>query len=152
MTMLAEVMETGLLEAEIESRKKEKTGSALTLVEPERANKSLHGGVFKRLALVYAALLLVFWLTFRGDREALFMVAISAVYLGAYIGTPFMLSRIGGHVDPLQDMPFSAFLKEPFETWTGVVSGREAVLQVLLVPTAILITGCGMGLIIVASR
>ncbi|PQA86824.1 hypothetical protein [Hyphococcus luteus] len=148
----AEVMETQILEAEIESALKERAAPALTLVKIEQANTSLHGGVFKALALIYAALLAVFWLTFAGDKEALFMVAISAVYLAAYMGTPFMLSRVGGRVDPVQEKSFAAFLKEPFETWTGVVSGREAMLQILLVPSAVLIAGAGMGLIIAMSR
>lgn len=152
MAMLAEVMETGPIEAEIEAARREKPRPVLTAVKKTRPNTSLHGGVFKMLALIYAALLGVFWLTFQGDGEALFMVAISSIYLAAYMGTPFMLSRVGGRVDPVQEKSFAVFLNEPFETWTGVVSGREAALQILLVPMALLIASGGMGLIIAASR
>ncbi|MFC2953337.1 hypothetical protein ACFOOP_15480 [Marinicaulis aureus] len=152
MAMLAEVMETGLMEAELDVDRKERVAPAISLVKMTRPNTTMHGGVFKSLALVYAALLAVFWLAFQGDREALFMVAISAVYLAAYMGTPFMLSRVGGRVDPAEDKSFAAFLREPFETWTGIVTGREAMLQVLLIPMAILIAGCGMGVIIAVSR
>ncbi|WP_428409146.1 hypothetical protein [Hyphococcus sp.] len=152
MAMLAEVMETGLIEAELEAEREERTAPALMLVKMKQPNTTLHGGVFKSLALIYAALLAVFWLTFQSDGEALFMVAISAVYLAAYMGTPFMLSRVGGRVDPVDDKSFAAFLREPFETWTGIVTGREAMLQVLLIPMAILVAGCGMSVIIGASR
>lgn len=152
MAMLAEVMETGVIEAELEAARREKPRPVLTAVRKTQPNTSLHGGVFKMLALIYAALLAVFWLTFQGDGEALFMVAISGVYLAAYMGTPFMLSRVGGRVDPVQEKPLALFLREPFETWTGVVSGREAAIQILLVPMALLIATGGMGLIIAASR
>ena len=152
MAMLAEVMETGLIEAELEAERKEQAAPAIMLVKMTQPNTTLHGGVFKSLALIYAALLAVFWLTFQGDEEALFMVAISAVYLAAYMGTPFLLSRVGGRVDPESNKKFAAFLREPFETWTGIVTGREAMLQVLLIPMAILIAGCGMGVIIAVSR
>lgn len=152
MAMLAEVMKTGLIEAELAAERKERAATAVMLVKMTQPNTTLHGGVFKSLALIYATLLAVFWLTFQGDGEALFMVAISAVYLTAYMGTPFMLSRVGGRVDPVDDKNFAAFLHEPFETWTGIVTGREAMLQVLLIPMAILIAGCGMGAIIAVSR
>ncbi|MCK5746945.1 MAG: hypothetical protein KAH44_12055 [Oricola sp.] len=152
MAMLAEVMETGFAEAEREIEREKRTAPAIMLVRMTQPNTSVHGGVFKALALIYASILGVFWLAFQGDREALFMVAISAVYLAAYMGTPFMLSRIGGRVDPVQEKPLARFLEEPFETWTGVISGREAALQILLIPSALLIASAGMGLIIAASR
>ena len=73
MAMLAEVMETGLIEAELEAERKEQAAPAIMLVKMTQPNTTLHGGVFKSLALIYAALLAVFWLTFQGDEEALFM-------------------------------------------------------------------------------
>lgn len=151
MAQLAGAIETGVFEAEITSALKERAAPELTLIELSRerkTNSSLHAGVFKALAFINAGILGVFWLTFRGNSEALFMVAISAVYLGAYLGTPFLLSRVGGRIDPVQSKPFAQFLEEPFETWTGAVSGREALLQIVLVPAAILIAVSGMGLII----
>ena len=151
MAQFAHAIETGVFEAEITSALKERAAPELTVIESARApraNKSLHAGVFKAFAFINAGILGVFWLTFRGDSEALFMVAISAVYLAAYLGTPFLLSRVGGRIDPAEHKLFAQFLEEPFETWTGVISGREALLQVVLVPVAILIAAVGMGAII----
>ncbi|WDI31265.1 hypothetical protein PUV54_15040 [Hyphococcus flavus] len=155
MTPLAVPMETAVFEAELERTVKADKKPELTLVETgvePKTNASLHAGVFRVFALINAAILAVFWLTFRNDREALFMVAISAVYLGVYLGTPYMLSRVGGRIDPVQKKPFAQFLAQPFETWTGVISGREALLQITLVPAAILIAVTGMGVIIGVSR
>lgn len=155
MAQLAGAIETAVFEAEIDYALYERTAPDLTLIETParaRANKSLHAGVFKILAFINAAILVVFWATFQGDADALFMVAISAVYLTSYLGTPFLLSRVGGSIDPVERKSFSRFLDEPFETWTGVITGREALLQVVLIPTAILIAVIGMGLIIGVSR
>ncbi|WP_425408582.1 hypothetical protein [Hyphococcus sp.] len=152
MAQLAGAIETAVFEAEIISALVERETPDLTLVEAAktepRTNTSLHGGAFKALALINAAILGVFGLTFLHDGEALFMVAISAVYLAAYLGTPYVLSKVGGRIDSAQEKPFEQFLGEPFETWTGVISGREALLQIMLVPAAILIAVTGMGVII----
>ena len=75
------------------------------------------------------------------------MVAISGVYLAAYLGSPFVMSRVG-RIDPPLESSFQQFLKAPFTTWTGVITGREALLQVVLVPGAILFAVIGMGMII----
>ncbi|GJL91702.1 hypothetical protein [Hyphococcus sp.] len=115
------------------------------------ANTALHGGVLKTLAGLNAYILIAFWFALRSDREALFMVAISAFYLLAYLGTPYLMGRVGGKgLD--QSKPLSQFLAEPFETWTGTITGREAMLQVLTVPAAIAIAVTGMCLIIASHQ
>ena len=152
---LVQPMEAVVFEAEIDPRLPT-ARPQLTLVESpaprlSKANTSLHGGVFKLFAAVNVAILGAFWLIFQGDKEALFMVAISAVYLAAYLITPFVMSRVAP-IDPPQDKSFCAFLNEPFETWTGVITGREALIQVMLIPTAILFAVTGMALVIAGAR
>ncbi len=148
--LLAQTIETTVLESELEAARTYQPAPHLTLIEggpAAKLNTSLHPGVFKAFAAINASILGVFWWTFRGDGEALFMVAISAVYLAAYLGTPYVMTRIG-NADAPQTTPFLKFLNEPFETWTGVITGREALTQVLLIPTAILVATIGMGSII----
>ncbi len=147
-------LETSVLEAELEDARSPDRKPRPALVAASagrRANTAMHGGVFKALAGINAFILGVFWLTFQGDKEALFMVAISAVYLAAYMGTPYMMLRAGGKKRD-DVMPMGAFLDEPFETWTGVITGKEAALQVLLIPAAIAVAVSGMGLIIALAR
>ena len=151
-TMLAQPMEAAVFEAEIEVSPSPSKPPHLALVDKTvRANTSLHQGVFKVFAAINVAILGVFWLTFLGDPESLFMVAISGVYLAAYMATPVAMSRVG-RIDSPQEKHFHQFLREPFETWTGITTGREALLQVMLIPTAILIAVAGMGLIIAGVR
>ncbi|OFX01100.1 MAG: hypothetical protein A3E78_11325 [Alphaproteobacteria bacterium RIFCSPHIGHO2_12_FULL_63_12] len=108
---------------------------------------ALHGRIYKLLALFNFGILGVFWLTFQGDHEALFMVAISVGYLAAYMGAPFVLTR-AGHVDPPYGKNFDTFLNSPIETWTGVVTGREAMVQILAVPFGLFLASIAFGLII----
>jgi|GEM_PF-1678814 len=148
--LLADPLETAVFETELLAAQTERAARPMPLVEePSISEKQegLHGGVFKTLALVNIATLGTFWLTFLGDAEALFMVAISSVYLAAYLGTPLVMNKVG-EIDASQTKPFHEFLAEPFETWTGIITGREAMLQVLMVPVAILVTAVGMGVII----
>lgn len=111
------------------------------------ANTALHGRVVKMLAIINVYILAAFAVTLGGDGEALFMIAISAAYLLAYMGTPYLMGRVGGkHLD--YAVPFDKFLRTPFETWTGTITGRQAMIQVLLVPAAIAIAVTGMCAII----
>ena len=117
------------------------------------ANALMHSGAYKLLGAVNFGILAAFWIVFQGHAEALFMVAISGVYLAAYMGTPWMMSRIGGRVEREEEKgTFSDFLSTPFETWTGIITGREALLQVLLIPGAVLMAVIGMTFIIAGAR
>ena len=151
---LATPLETTAFEAELESTRLVPTVPKLTVIDGSPApapNQTLHSAVFKTLGAINAAILGVFWWTFRGDGEALFMVAVSAIYLAAYMGTPYVMNR-AAKIDGQQSGSFYNFLREPFETWTGVITGREALLQVILIPSAILIAVIGMSIIIGASQ
>lgn len=151
-TQLATLIETTVFEAELEAAREKPTAPRPVPVnENAPANTTMHGSVFKIFAALNAAILGVFWWTFLGDAEALFMVAISGVYLAAYLGTPFVMSRVG-RIDTPQQKQFHQFLEEPFETWTGVITGREAMLQVLLIPGAVFITVIGISIIIQAGQ
>ena len=115
------------------------------------ANTTLHHAIPKMLAGLNAYVLLAFWVALQSDREALFMVAISAFYLLAYMGTPYLMARLGAKNAP-RSSSLSQFLTEPFDTWTGVITGREAMIQVLTVPVAIAIAVTGMCFIIAAHQ
>ena len=142
--LLAETLDPTLYEAELEAERRGRPTQGAEIHElPQPANTTLHHGVFKILGAINVAILAAFWFTLRGDPEALFMVAISGVYLAAYLGTPFVMNRVAP-IEPAQQKPFAEFLAEPFETWTGRVSGREATIQILLVPTAVLLAVLGM--------
>jgi hypothetical protein len=107
--------------------------------------------VYKIALGCWVVFLAVFWLTFWMSANALFMVVISTVYAAMFFGVPYAMSR------QVRDRPENAkslftFLTEPFATIDGVMSGGEALLQVILVPLCLTGGGIAIGLIIHAAR
>lgn len=100
------------------------------------------------LAGVFAALMLVAFATFWQSGEALFMVVISALYLAMYMGTPYLFYRINPALIDSKTTSFEKALKLKVGTYTGPLSGFEAMAQVLTVPIALLIAFSSMGVIL----
>ncbi len=114
-------------------------------------NTHVHAGVAKSFVAIHTFMFAVLIATFARDGETLFMIAICAFYFAMYVGTPFVMNRAAGR--RLDDRSsWSAFLEDPFETFTGSVSGREAWLQICLVPLAVTIALTAICLIIIGAR
>ena len=105
-----------------------------------------------QIALVcWIGFLSVFWLTFWMSANALFMVVISTVYAVVFFGVPYAMSR-QVRDRPNTEKSLFTFLREPFATLNGVMSGAEALLQVVLVPLCLTAGGIAIGIIIHAAR
>jgi hypothetical protein len=116
---------------------------------PARAD--MHPSVFRVAFVCWLALLSVFWVTFFVSSSALFMVVVSTFYAVVFFGVPYTFWRINPkRASPRQGL--HEFLRTPFETMYGVVSGREALLQVIMVPLAVTLGGIAMGIAIHAAR
>lgn len=111
----------------------------------------VHPGVAKSYIAIHAVAFAALFLTFSVDGEALFMVAISAFYFLMYVGTPYAMARIGKkRLDTKSS--WSKFLEEPHNTFTGPITGREAWIQICLVPLAMTVALVAICAIIVAVR
>jgi hypothetical protein len=102
--------------------------------------------VGKMLVAAYVSLLATFAITMAHSRDALFAIAICAIFLTMYLSVP----RIFLSVEPKQgERPsLDAFLTRGLETYTGHCSGKEALVQMLIVP--VLLTFCALAMGIVA--
>jgi hypothetical protein len=107
--------------------------------------------VYKIALGCWVVFLAVFWLTFWMSANALFMVVISTVYAAMFFGVPYAMSRQVRN-RPQNAKSLFTFLSEPFATIDGVMSGGEALLQVILVPLCLTGGGIAIGLIIHAAR
>jgi hypothetical protein len=107
--------------------------------------------VYKIALGCWVVFLAVFWLTFWMSANALFMVVISTVYAAMFFGVPYAMSRQVRN-RPQNAKSLFTFLSEPFATIDGVMSGGEALLQVVLVPLCLTGGGIAIGLIIHAAR
>ncbi|MBN9546863.1 MAG: hypothetical protein J0I19_15460 [Alphaproteobacteria bacterium] len=107
--------------------------------------------IYKIALGCWIGFLAVFWLTFWMSANALFMVVISTVYAVMFFGVPYAMSR-QVRDRPKTDKSLFAFLSQPFATIDGVMSGAEALLQVVLVPLCLTAGGIAIGIIIHAAR
>lgn len=97
----------------------------------------VHPGVVKSYIAIHAVAFAALFLTFSVDGEALFMVAISSFYFLMYVGTPYAMARVGKkRLDTKSS--WSKFLEEPHDTFTGPITGREAWIQICLIPACVM--------------
>lgn len=92
----------------------------------------------------YAMIIASFLLLFARDMEAGLMVAISGVYFTVYLGVPAVVFRTEARSG---DVDLRHFLRHGVNTWTGHVDGYEAIVQILLIPSAVLIAITAIGVI-----
>lgn len=92
----------------------------------------------------YTLIMASFLLLFARDTEAGLMVAISGIYFTVYLGVPAVIFRTEARSG---DIDLRHFLKNGLNTWTGHVDGREAIVQILLIPAAVLLAVTAIGII-----
>jgi hypothetical protein len=93
--------------------------------------------VYRSVLLSFAAVLAVAWLTFGSatatDLDLMVVTALSAIFLLL----PIILHRVAhAHAEQLQP-DLKRFFASGFETATGVLSAREAWLQIALIPVGL---------------
>ena len=119
-----------------------------SISDQEKADADLPAITYFLLAGVFSTLMAVGFIVFWHSAEALFMVVISALYLLMYLGTPYLLYRINPALVGAKTIFLASVLKSKVGTYTGPLSGFEAMVQVLTVPVALLIAFSGMGVIL----
>ncbi len=108
-------------------------------------NKRMHGAVYKTLGAMFIGILTVWAITFRETPSVLFNLSICFVYLAMYLGGPILFARVTGQ-GVSDDLPLRKFLREPFDTNTGIITGKQAWIQVCIIPGALFICTIGMGI------
>lgn len=117
----------------------------------------LPGSIYLITVLCYAAILAAMWVTFIGYGVALFMVAISTVFGLVYFGLSGILGRMERRtpesaLGSRTNTRLTEFLRGDFETRTGMVSGRQALVQIALIPFVQACAAIVVGLIIASNR
>ncbi len=111
-----------------------------TGVEP---NTALHPMVSYLVFGIFMVMLAAYLLRFLHDSYTTFMVSISIGYFLIYFGVPYVMLR-DRDAEGTCDQSFTVFLRKPFATNTGIISGFEATMQACLIPAAI--TVCTIGI------
>ena len=115
---------------------------------PSVASRGVHPGVLGALVGLYAMMLASFWTFFVRDAEAALVMTMVTVLMIVYFG--LLVGGILSADAPVAGEPrrsFSEFLRGPVDTLNEVVTGRQAVVQMLFLPTAMLALAVAIGII-----
>lgn len=115
---------------------------------PGVASRGLHPAVLGALTGLYAAMLASFWAFFARDTEAAMVMTAITVLMIMYFGLV-----VGGILSADARAPgerqrtVAEFLRGPVDTLNDVVTGRQAVVQILFLPACMLVLATTIGLI-----
>ena len=96
------------------------------------------------LVVMMAAFVVLFW----GQAEAVFLVTIATGFLFVYIGVPVLMLRFEMKGGPV----FGAFLHRKLPTWSGMLTGRDAWIQVCLIPSMLAVCTIALCVVILLIR
>ncbi len=94
---------------------------------------------------LYAALIIIFFLTMGYGGEARFMIAISGLYVAMFVGVPRIFLAV--EEDGSERPDLRRFLDRGIDTFTGHMSGRSALAQIFIVPALLASAILAMGLL-----
>lgn len=112
----------------------------------EPVAQQLHPAILGWVAGLYAYMLGVYWLLFIGKQDVAFMLAVSTVFFIMYGGLPLTMARTGQV--STEGTRLSDFLNGKFATYTGPISGRSAMIQVLTIPASLCLAVTGIAVAI----
>ena len=102
-------------------------------------------GVARLVAGSYAALILVFFALFARSPLALLSIAICAFFVAMFFAVPKMFLAI--EAAPGRRPTIGRFMHTGFATLTGRSSGRDALVQMLIVPVLLTLGLAAIGII-----
>jgi hypothetical protein len=115
------------------------------------AHSDIHPGVYRALIGTWAAFMSLFWIVFASSPYTVYLLMVITLYGVGFFGLPVIMNRMG-EITPKAAASFSDFLHGTMETAGGLVSGVEALIQVILVPACLSVGGVFIAFIIVAAR
>jgi hypothetical protein len=112
---------------------------------PERLVPDLPPAVGFMLVGTFAWIIGAFLITFWGDLQALEMVVVDIVYVSVYLGVPWLILKLEPKAGP--NPTFAQFMRRGLQTFTGHLTGAEALVQILTIPVALAIATTAMCLV-----
>jgi hypothetical protein len=102
-------------------------------------------GVARLIVAPYAALIAVFFALFANSALATFSIIICAFFVAMYFGVARIFLAV--EASPSRRPSFDRFMRVGMDTMTGRSSGRDALLQMLIVPVLVTMGLAAMGII-----
>lgn len=102
-------------------------------------------GVARLIVAPYVALIAVFFALFANSALAAFSIGICAFFVAMYFGVARIFLAV--EAAPGRRPSFARFMRVGIDTLTGRSSGRDALLQMLIVPVLVTFGLAAMGII-----
>ena len=96
------------------------------------------------LVVMMASFIGLFW----GQAEPVFMFTIATGFLFVYAGVPVLMLRFEIKGGPV----LGAFLRQKLPTWSGMLTGRDAWIQVCLIPSMLALCTIALCVVILLIR
>lgn len=96
------------------------------------------------IVAVYAMIMIGLFVGFAHGADATMMVVISTLFTTIYLTVPMIMLKVEGVSGRVG---LDRFFREGLNTWTGHLSGHEALVQMLLIPSALTIAVFAIGLV-----
>lgn len=127
----------------------EATEAVAAIPAPAQAAPDVPAAVGGMLFAAYAALVSAFALATAGSAESIYAITISALFVVAFFSVPRAFMRI----EPKAGTPTSLdrFMREGLHTLTGHSSGRDALIQMLIVPVLLTFAALAMGIAVAVT-
>jgi hypothetical protein len=102
---------------------------------PAPAAPDVPAAVGRLIVAPYVALLGVFFAFFAGSPLAFFSIAVCAVFVAIYFAVPRIFLAV--EADPARRPSLSQFMRGGIQTLTGRTGGRDALIQMMIVPVLV---------------
>jgi len=115
---------------------------------------SLPMGVLSLGIAGYVGVLCAFWVTFGGDMETAYILAVVSLFGLVYFGLPYLMRRtaITHGAERERRQSISDFLHGDFDTLTGRITGWSAFMQYAFLPVALAFGALAIGIIMMSLR
>ena len=114
-------------------------------VRPAAAAPDVAAGVGGLIVASYVSLILVFFAFFAGSLESVFVISIAALFLAVFFTVPRLFFKF--ELDDTRRPSLPAFMERGLETLTGHSSGRDAIIQMIIVPVLLTLGLLAMGIV-----
>lgn len=114
------------------------------VASPAAAAPDVPAAVGGLVVASYVALLAVFFAFFAGSTLAFFSITICAVFVTVFFAVPRIFFAV--EADPSRRPNFSHFWHNGIQTLTGRTSGKDALIQMLIVPVFLAFGLLAMGI------
>jgi hypothetical protein len=116
-------------------------------LESRRTGVELPAGIYRTIVAAYAWMLLVAWLDFSRTVEASWLASVVIVIGIVFFSIPFLLRRTNRALTRVSQPGLEEFLRSDLETATGRLPGREAYLQIVMIPLFLALAATAFGTI-----